>query len=93
VTGEEFLQVATTLRELSTAGIDPATDGLFVLALAYRDAGLYYEAARAIEGLKATGAGKGRTYFFLRGEVLDAIGDVDGASRSFAAADGEPATQ
>lgn len=93
VTGEEFLQIATTLRELNTAAIDPATDGLFVLALAYRDAGLYYEAARAIDGLKAAGAGKGRTYFFLRGEVLDAIGDVDGASRAFAAADGEPATQ
>jgi hypothetical protein len=93
VSPEEFAQVATVLRELTTAGVDPASDGLFVLALAYRDAGLFYEAARAVDKLAAAGAGKGRTFFFLRGEVLDAIGDIDGASRSFAAADGEPAGQ
>jgi hypothetical protein len=93
VSAEEYAQVASVLRELATANIDPATDGLFVLALAYRDAGLYYEASRALERLATTGSGKGRAFNLLRGEVLDAIGDLDGAARAFAAADTEPATQ
>jgi hypothetical protein len=38
VSAEEYAQVASVLRELATANIDPATDGLFV-PLAYRDAG------------------------------------------------------
>jgi hypothetical protein len=93
VTGEEFSQIATTLRELITAGIDPSTDGLFVLALAYRDAGLWYDANNAIERLAANGSGKGRVFYLLRGEVLDAIGDLERASKSFALADAEPATE
>ena len=93
VNADEFASVATVLRELATANIDPATDGLFVLALAYRDAGLYYEASRALERLAATGSGKGRAFYLLRGDVLDAIGDLDGAARAFSAADAEPATQ
>ena len=93
VNTEEFASVAAVLRELATANIDPATDGLFVLALTYRDAGLYYEASRALERLAATGSGKGRAFNLLRGDVLDAIGDLDGAARAFAAADAEPATQ
>ncbi len=93
VTSDEFALIANVLRELATANIDPSTDGLFVLALAYRDAGLYYEASRALSRMAETGAGKGRAFNMLRGEVLDAIGDLDGAARAFAAADTEPATQ
>lgn len=89
VSAEEFQAVATTLRELLTAQIDPATDGAFVLALAYRDAGLFYEANRVVEQLVKNGT-KGRILYMLRGEVLDAIGDVEGASQAFKAADAEP---
>ena len=91
VSGEEFSQIATTLRELHTAGIDPTGDGAFVLSLAYRDAGLFYEANRLIDQLAKAGA-KGRIFYLLRGEVLDAIGELDAASKAFAAADLEPAT-
>jgi hypothetical protein len=93
VSAEEFAQVAGVLRELATANIDPMSDGLFVLALAYRDSGMFYEAGRALDRLAELGGGKGRAFHMLRGEVLDAIGDLDGASRAFAAADAEPATQ
>lgn len=88
VSGDEFNQIATTLRELHTAGVDPMGDGQFVMALAYREAGLFYEANRLTEQLSKSGT-KGRIFFLLRGEVLDAIGDLDGASRAFQAADSE----
>ena len=92
VSGDEFNQVASTLRELHTAGIDPAGDGAFVLALAYRDAGMFYEANRVVEQLNKLGT-KGRIFHLLRGETLDAIGDLDGASKAFQAADSVPATE
>lgn len=91
ISGEEFQAVATTLRELLTAGIDPSTDGAFVLGLAYRDAGLFYEANRVVGQLAKSGV-KGRIFHMLRGEVLDAIGDLDGAAKAFAAADAESPT-
>jgi hypothetical protein len=74
-----------------TSGIDPLGDGMFLTALAYRDAGLMYEASSVLERLGRTGA-KGRAYYLLRGEVLDALGDLDSAAASFAAADAEPAS-
>lgn len=89
ITAEQFTQLAGVLQELSAAGVDPATDGLFVLALAYRDAGLYYEAEAALARLEAAGAGNGRVYHLMRAEVMDALGDLEGAAREFGAADRE----
>ena len=63
-----------------------------LLALAYRDAGLFYEANRVVEQLTKVGS-KGRIFHLLRGEVLDAIGNLDGAAKAFAAADAEPPTE
>ena len=86
---EDFARVAETLKELTTAGIDPLGDGLFLSALAYRDAGLMYDAGRLLDRLEAAGA-RGRAYLLLRGEVFDALGDLDAAAKAFAAADAEP---
>ena len=89
VSAEDFQRIASTMQELQQAGIDPASDGLFILALAYRDAGLMYEADAALERMQKSGQGAGRTYHLLRGDVLNALGDLDGASREFIAADAE----
>lgn len=86
ISGDEFNQVANAMRELTADGIDPQTDGLFLSALTYRDAGLFYEAERALEKLAGAG-GSGRMFHLLRAEVLDAIGNVDAAAKHFAAAD------
>jgi hypothetical protein len=89
MTSDDFSRVAETLKELTTAGIDPLGDGLFLSALAYRDAGLMYDAGRLMDRLEAAGA-RGRAYLLLRGEVFDALGDLDAAAKAFAAADAEP---
>ena len=86
---DDFTRVATTMNELVAAGIDPLGDGLFLTALAYRDAGLMYEASAMLERLGRNGA-SGRAYHLLRGEVQDALGDLDSAAKSFAVADAEP---
>jgi hypothetical protein len=85
---DDFARIAGTMNELVTSGIDPLGDGLFLTALAYRDAGLMYEASNLLDRLGKTGA-NGRAYHLLRGEVMDALGDLDSAAASFAAADAE----
>jgi hypothetical protein len=87
VTAEDLARIATTVRELASAGIDPLGDGLFLTALAYRDAGLMYDASRMLDRLENGGAASGREFYLLRGEVLDALGDLDGAAKAFASAD------
>jgi hypothetical protein len=76
------------LKEMTAAGINPTTDGLFLSALAYRSAGLFYDAKRALDRLPAAAA-NGKAYHQLRGEVLDALGDLDGAAREFSEADAQ----
>jgi hypothetical protein len=88
-TEDEAERITSTIKQLKDANIDPATDGLFILALAYRDAGMMYEARNALKRLEAMGDGKGRVYHLLRGDILNAIGDIDGASNEFKAADAE----
>ena len=87
VNAEDFSKIATTLAELTAAGIDPLGDGLFLTTLAYRDAGLMYDASKLLERLESSGAPRGREFYLLRGEVLDALGDLDGAAKAFASAD------
>lgn len=83
-------QLTAALAGLTEAGADPAADGLFVAALAYRAAGLYYDADRALAELATAGSGSGRTFFLLRGEVFDRLGDLDAASAAFRTADAGP---
>ncbi|MGQ0815930.1 MAG: hypothetical protein ACT4O1_15980 [Gemmatimonadota bacterium] len=89
VGSDDYARIASTMNELVGAGIDPLGDGLFLTALAYRDAGLMYDASHVLDRLADNGA-KGRAYYLLRGEVLDALGDLDAAAKAFASADGEP---
>ena len=84
---DDIALIQQTLNGLVEAGIDPAEDGLFLGALAYRDAGLYYEAQRALDRIEADGNGQGRAFFMLRGEVYDALGLLDQAERAFNMAD------
>ncbi|HUP89652.1 MAG TPA: hypothetical protein VM100_09885 [Longimicrobiales bacterium] len=86
---DDFTRVAGTMNELIAAGVDPLGDGLFLTALAYRDAGLMYDASRMLDRLEANGA-KGKAYYLLRAEVFDALGNIDAATKAFATADAEP---
>jgi len=89
MSGEDLSRVAGTLNELIASGIDPLGDGLFLTALAYRDAGLMYDASRLLDRMQMSGA-SGKSYYLLRGEVYDALGDLDAAAKAFATADAEP---
>lgn len=84
----DMAAVEATLNGLIEAGIDPAEDGLFLTALAYRDAGLYYEARRAIRRIEEQGNGSGRSFFMLKGDVLDALGEIGAAEEAFRIAEG-----
>jgi hypothetical protein len=88
MSGEDFAHVASTMSELTTAGIDPLSDGLLLTALAYRDSGLMYDASKILDRMEANGM-KGRAYYLLRGEVYDALGDLDAAAKAFSTADAE----
>jgi hypothetical protein len=91
VSGDDLNRITSTLNELVSAGVDPLNDGLFLTALAYRDAGLIYDADRLLDRLAANGA-KGKAYFLLRADVFDALGNLDAAAKAFATADAEPNT-
>ena len=86
---DDYARIAGTMNELVSAGIDPLGDGVFLTALAYRDAGLMYDASRLLDRMEASGV-KGKSYYLLRGEVFDALGNLDAAAKAFASADGEP---
>jgi hypothetical protein len=90
VSGAEFATLAQALAELAESGVDPLTDGLYVTALRYRDAGLFYEADRALARLAENGSGTGRAFHLLRGEVFDRMGLLELAAAAFRAADREP---
>ncbi|HEX5724625.1 MAG TPA: hypothetical protein VFX98_04120, partial [Longimicrobiaceae bacterium] len=80
--------VQARLMELLRAGVDPAGEqGLFLVALAYRDAGLFYEARDALDRLAAAGGGNGRAFHLLRADVYDALGRLDLAAAALARAD------
>lgn len=86
---DDLARVHATMTELISAGIDPNDDGMFLSALAFRDAGLMYTANTMLDRLAASGA-SGRAFYLLRGEVYDALGNVDGAAAAFSKADAEP---
>lgn len=88
--GDDIAALQDALDGLIAAGIDPAEDGLFLAALAYRDGGFYYEAKRAIARIEEQGNGTGRAFFMLKGDVLDALGEVEAAAEAFRVADRAP---
>jgi hypothetical protein len=84
----DYAKINMRLKELTAAGLDPATDGAFLSALAYRNAGLFYDAQAALARIDQSAA-SGRAYHQLKGEVLDALGDLEGAAHEFSQADAE----
>lgn len=80
-------QVHRDLQVLADGGLDPAGDGAFLAAALYSHAGLYYEAARALERLERSGTPMGAGAYLLQGDVLATIGDLAGARRAFQRAD------
>lgn len=84
---DAYASVARDLRMLDEMGLDPVGEGAFLAAVAYRDAGLYYDAIGALELLERNGTALGREAYLLKGEVLTAVGDAEGARRAFDRAD------
>ena len=80
---EQYARIADGMAELREAGLDPWSDGLFLAALIFRDAGLFYEADRALRQLEAAGGATGQPFYMLRGEVYDALGMLDDAAAAF----------
>ncbi|MFV2007812.1 MAG: hypothetical protein ACC667_10215, partial [Longimicrobiales bacterium] len=79
--------VTSDLALLAEVGLDPATDGLFLAAVVYRDADLLYEAEDALSALEAGGAPLSASIYLLRGEIFDALGRIEEARIAFDKAD------
>ncbi len=72
---------------LLDVGLDPEGDGAFMAAVIYREAGLYYDAAMALGFLEDAGQPLGVEALLLKGEVMDALGDLEAAQEAFDEAD------
>lgn len=88
---KERRMVDKQLKQIRSSGLNPTEDGLFLAALAYRDAGFLYAADQALTQLEGQGGGHGRPFHMLRGEVYNALGWLDAAERHFVLADQTPA--
>lgn len=78
----ESMELRDRVLEIEQLGLDPAGDGLFLAAVAYRDAGLFYEAREALEGVRAEAPLSPDAYRLL-GEVLAGLGDQESARTAF----------
>lgn len=84
---EGYEEVAGGLQALADAGLDPAGDGIFLAIVIYRDYGLLYDAARSLDFLEESGSALSRDVVLLKGEILDALGQLEAARRAFDRAD------
>lgn len=87
VSSMDLGRLEETFDDMARAGMNPDTEGLFLTALAYRDAGLFYEAKKALDRMEAEGVAAGRSYHMLRGEVYNALGELGRAEQAFARAE------
>lgn len=83
--GEEHGEVAGALESLAAAGLDPSGAGALMAVAVFRELELFYDASATLalldeEELSAD-------VFLLKGEILDALGDLEGASAAFDKAD------
>ncbi len=76
----------TTLGDIRAMGLDPMEDGLFLTAVIFRDLGLFYDAASALEGLEEAGEMSADLYL-LKGEILNVLGHEEEARKAFDKAD------
>ncbi len=83
--GEEHGEVAGALESLAAAGLDPTGDGALMAAAVYREVGLFYDASATLAFLDEEELSA--DVFLLKGEILDALGDLEGASAAFDKAD------
>lgn len=82
---EELEAELDLLREL---GMDPDGDGLFLTAILFKEWGLPYDAVDALSRLEQRGDPVTAPVLYLKGELLDAMGRLEEASRVFTLADG-----
>ncbi len=87
VDGETYQQVKSDLRSLEDAGLDPEGDGAFLAAVVHWEAGLYYEAARTLEKLEASGEAMSADAYLLKGDVMATMGRLEAAREAFDRAD------
>jgi hypothetical protein len=87
-TPAERVALDRELEAIRAAGLNPAGDGLILTAVAYRNAGMHYDALRSLDALAASGVPLGRDFHLLRAAVYDRLGMLPSAEKSYAAADG-----
>ena len=83
---QESVEIADYLDQIAVFGLDPASDGLFLTVVAYRDVGLFYEAREALETVEREGPLSWELYR-LKGEILAELGHEDEARAAFDRAD------
>lgn len=72
---------------LAESGLDPEGDGAFLATVVYHEAGLLYDAARSLDLLEEAGIPLSADTYLLKGEIMDALGDLEAAQEAFDQAD------
>ena len=83
---EESVDMQDYLDEIAVFGLDPMTDGLFLTVVAYRDMGLFYDAANALDNVESQASLSAELYL-LKGEILAELGQEEAARAAFDKAD------
>jgi tetratricopeptide (TPR) repeat protein len=83
---EDSVELADYLDQIAVFGLDPASDGLFLTVVAYRDLGLFYEAREALEAVEREASLSWELYR-LKGEILAELGHEEEARAAFDRAD------
>lgn len=83
---EESVDMQDYLDEIAVFGLDPMTDGLFLTVVAYRDMGLFYDAAAALDRVENQASLSAELYL-LKGEILAELGQEEAARAAFDRAD------
>ena len=83
--GKEYGEVAGALESLTAAGLDPSGAGALMATAVFREVGLFYDASATLAGMSDEELGA--DVFLLKGEILDALGDLEGAGAAFDEAD------
>ncbi len=82
---DEYGEVAGALESLTAAGLDPAGAGALMATAVFREVGLFYDASSTLAGMGEEELSA--DVFLLKGEILDALGDLEGAGAAFDKAD------
>ena len=80
---QQRAEIQKRLSGLRAIGLSPESEGIFLTALAYRDAGLWYEVAAVLDRMSRANPSAGPFLHQLRGEAYDELGNLDAAAREF----------